>query len=581
MASLQRVRVRGQSYWRIVQSRRVNGKPRPIVVAYLGKPDDLLARLRATDALTLHSRSHGAVAALHTIATELDVAGTIDRRLASGGRRVRRRAQSAAPGPLPPVRQDGLTVGESLLLAAIGRACHATSKRGFSAWARTTTLGELAGVDVERLTSQHFWDQMDQLPIEAIAPIEEELLGRALERFEIPVDTLLYDATNFFTYIASTNARPQLPARGHNKQKRHDLRQLGVALLCTREDQIPLWHQLYGGQIPDAKSFPQAVTALSQRLLELGRELETLTIVYDKGNISRSNQQLVDGSRLHYVASVSSASQRTLVAEANARFLPVTIDEAAEEPEQREVMAYRTHRRILGAQRTVVVVLSRRLQAGQKRGILQHVASAERWLERLSATLERGKQRRDRARIQHDIEARLRGRQNLRKVLHVRLQEQQGKLSLSYQFDQTALETLERDWLGRIVLVTDRDDWSTAEIIRAYRGQSHVEAVFAHLKDPVHVTLRPQFHWTDQKLHVHVFICLIAYLLARLLYLRASRRSGYSHSMERLLDDLEQVRRVRVARRSATGKGSWRVTEQLDHCSHELTALLASLGVPT
>jgi transposase len=580
MASLQRVRVRGQSYWRIVQSRRVNGKPRPIVVAYLGKPDDLLARLRATDALTLHSRSHGAVAALHALAKELDVAGTIDRQLVSAGRRVRHRPQGVPPGPLPPVRQDGLTVGESLLLAVIGRACHATSKRGFSAWARTTTLGELAGVNVERLTSQHFWDQMDQLPIEAIAPIEEELLHRALERFEIPVDTLLYDATNFFTYIASTNARPELPARGHNKQKRHDLRQLGVALLCTRQDQIPLWHQLYGGQIPDAKSFPQAVTALSHRLLELGRELASLTLVYDKGNISRPNQQLVDGSKLHYVASVSSASQRALVAEANAHFQPVVIDEDAEEPEQREVMAYRTRRMILGAQRTAVVLLSRRLQAGQKRGIVQHVASAERWLERLSATLERGKQRRDRARIQHDIEVRLRGRQHLRKVLHVELEERQNKLSLSYHFDQAALETLEREWLGRIVLVSDRDDWSTAEIIRAYRGQSHVETVFAHLKDPVHVTLRPQFHWTDQKLHVHVFICLIAYLLARLLHLRATR-SGYSHSMERLLDDLEQVRRVRVARRSATGKGSWRVTTQLDHCSPEHTALLASLGIPT
>ena len=47
MASIQRVRVRGHSYWRIVESRRVNGKPRVFVIAHLGKADDLLARLRA------------------------------------------------------------------------------------------------------------------------------------------------------------------------------------------------------------------------------------------------------------------------------------------------------------------------------------------------------------------------------------------------------------------------------------------------------------------------------------------------------------------------------------------------------
>jgi transposase len=582
MASLQRVRVRGQFYWRIVESRRVNGKPRPIVIAYLGKPDEILARLRSQDSLSLRSRSHGAVACLYSLAKQLDVAGIIDRQLASSGRRVRGRPPGPPPHtPVPPVSNDGLTVGTSLLLAAIGRACHATSKRGFATWARTTTLEELAQVKVERLTSQHFWDQMDQLPIESIGRIEKELLSRVLDRFQLPLDTLLYDATNFFTFIASTNARSKLPARGHNKQKRHDLRQLGLALLCTRQHQVPLWHQLYGGQVPDAKSFPDAVTALSQRLVELGRDLQALTLVYDKGNISRSNQQQVDSSKLHYVAAVSSASQRALVAEANSKWQAVQIDENAEAEAEREVLAYRTRRIILGSQRTVVVVLSRRLQEGQKRGVLQHVASAQRWLQRLAAMLERGKQRRSRLRIQHDIETRLRGRQNLRKVLHVKLEESQGKLSLSHQFDQAALEVLEREWLGRIVLITDRDDWSTAEIIRAYRGQSHVEAVFAHLKDPVHVTLRPQFHWTDQKLHVHVFVCLLAYLLACLLHLHAKRAIGYPHSMERLIEDLEQVRLVRVARRTQTGKGGWRVSSQLEEGSPEIETLLTSLQVTT
>jgi len=64
--------------------------------------------------------------------------------------------------------------------------------------------------------------------------------------------------------------------------------------------------------------------------------------------------------------------------------------------------------------------------------------------------------------------------------------------------------------------MTDRHDWSTAEIIRAYHGQAAVEAIFAHLKDPVHLALRPQHHWTDQKLHVHVFTCVLGFLLASL-----------------------------------------------------------------
>jgi len=64
---------------------------------------------------------------------------------------------------------------------------------------------------------------------------------------------------------------------------------------------------------------------------------------------------------------------------------------------------------------------------------------------------------------------------------------------MSYKFDQAAFDALARDRLGRVGLTTDRDDWSTAEIIGAYHGQSKIEAVFAHLKDPFHLALWPQF----------------------------------------------------------------------------------------
>ena len=49
MASLMAKTVRGHTYWQIVESRRLNGKPRPIVLAHLGKADDLLRRLQHAD----------------------------------------------------------------------------------------------------------------------------------------------------------------------------------------------------------------------------------------------------------------------------------------------------------------------------------------------------------------------------------------------------------------------------------------------------------------------------------------------------------------------------------------------------
>jgi len=571
MASIQRVRVRGHSYWRIVKSRRVNGKPRVFVIAHLGKADDLLARLQAAEHLRLRSQSHGATTAVYALARKLDIAGTIDRHLAASGRRDRRQPAHVPDPRRTPERHDGLSVGRSLELVSVGRTCHATSKQGFAEWARTTTLGDVASVDLDRLTSQHFWDQMDQVPIEVLAAIEREIVASAIERFSLPLDTILYDATNFFTFIASTNGRCELPARGRNKQKRHDLRQLGVALLCTRRDGIPLMHQMYGGQVPDARSFAEVLPLIRQRLVDLGRELDSLTLVYDKGNVSQLNQGLVDQTKLHYVASLTASSQRALITEANPLVQSVKLDE------DESVMAYRTRRTIWGAERTLVIVVSETLRAGQIRGILQHAASAKKWLQDLADTLRRGKQKRDRATLQRDIETRLMGRQHLREVLQFNLSGTGHTLTLTWEFDQDALDALARDWLGRLVLVTDRDDWSTAEIIRAYRGQTHVEAVFAHMKDPMHVMLRPQYHWTDQKLHVHVFTCVLSYLLARLLHLRAQQAVGYTRSMERLLDTLAQVRRVNIVR--STQKRGVRVTSQLEDVDPDVAKLIEVLGV--
>ena len=78
MASLQAVRVKGHTYYRLVTCRRINGKPTPVVLSYLGKADDIQKRLEGTDEARVRSWSHGAVAALYALARELRIPETID-----------------------------------------------------------------------------------------------------------------------------------------------------------------------------------------------------------------------------------------------------------------------------------------------------------------------------------------------------------------------------------------------------------------------------------------------------------------------------------------------------------------------
>lgn len=566
MASFQIVTARGHRYIRIVESFRdpVTKRPKLRVLRHLGRAGDILHLLDQRESLRLDSRTHGAVAAVWTLARDLGLPALIDAQLPASAR---------------PARHDGLTVGESLTVAAVGRACQATSKRGFAAWAGTTTLGELAGVDVTRLTSQHFWDQMHRLPVAAIAAIETALVDRVLARFALPVDTVLYDATNFFTFLATTNARAALPARGHNKQKRHDLRQVGVALCCTRggsgppfQPAIPLFHQVYGGARPDVRVFAEVLPALRERFVAVGRALTDVTIVYDKGNVAKHTQAMVDAEALHYVAALTAASQRALVTEATPHLHPIVLS-----PEE-TVQGYRTRRVVWGAERTLIVVVSPRLQEGQRRGVEQHLTKAVRWLLQLQTTITAGRQRRSRATIEAVIAERLRG-QHLREIIAIRLSGEGKALTFEFTVDTAVLDRLERDWFGRMVLMTDQHDWGTADIIRAYRGQAVVEGVFRALKDPLRLALRPQYHWTDQKLHIHAFLCVVAYLLATLVHLSAVRDGGYVGSLDALFDQLTAIRRVHVARPTASGRP--RVMQQLETLSPLQAQLVEALKLPT
>lgn len=310
---------------------------------------------------------------------------------------------------------------------------------------------------------------------------------------------------------------------------------------------------------------------LRERFVALGGGVDGITVVYDKGSVARHTQATVDDAPFHYVAALTAASQRALIAVATPALTPCGLSPGETVP------VYRTRRVVWGVERTLVVLVSPRLRQGQRRGIAQHLAKAVAWLDQLQARVQRGRPRRARAALEAEIAARLRG-QHLRDVLTVDLQETDGALWLAYTVDPDALDRLEHEWLGRLVLMTDQHAWSTAEIIRAYRGQSVAEGVFRSLKDPLRLALRPQYHWTDQKRHVHAWLCVTAYLLATLVHRTAVHDAAYVGSVDTLFTELTQIRRATVAR--ATTRGRARQTHHLETPTPLQARLIEVLGIP-
>jgi len=553
VASIQRFSTHGHSYWRIVESyRRPDGKPAIRTLMHLGKADDLLARLQELEkGRRVHSISSGAVDGLCRLAIELDCAGAIDRAV--------RKTQGTVQ-----VR-DGLSVGQSLVAAAIGRACHPSSKRAFASWAEQTSLPERFRVSASALTSQHFWDQMDALGdggAELLA--EEEIVGKALKAESLKPGILAYDTTNFYTHIASTNTRTQLAQRGHNKQRRHDLRQLGLALAVSEDGQIPLGHTLYEGSRPDVRTFAEILSPLRKRLRRLTEGESQLTLVFDQGAESTANLEEVRQEGDHYVTALKPSHHRPWLQEVASQVEDLVLSTGE------TVRAFRARRPIHGFEQTVVVVFSQALYDGQRRGLHQHLRRAMKQISELSSH-PRGGAPATKERIE-----RICNRQYLRDVLRCDIEEKNGEIRLTPWVDPVGLQKLETSYFGFRILATTHEDWSTQRIIEAYRGQAKAERAFRDLKDPWVCAFRPQFHWTDQKLKVHAFIALLSLILARLLLRRAQQKAAFRGSLRTLIQHLSQLRTVTLIQLK-DGRGRPSISRQVEDLDKDLYALAKAL----
>ena len=421
------------------------------------------------------------------------------------------------------------------------------------------------------MDSQHFWDLMDALPVEAIEKIERQLLEQVRQRYGLSTDTLLYDTTNFFTFIATTNTRCTLAQRAKNKQKRHDLRQVGVALVVTRGDQIPLFHLTYQGNRHDGPVFSAIIERLKQRMLALGLDLEKHTLVFDRGNNSKKNMALIAQAGLHYVGALTPYHHPALLEHAEGHLAPVAI-------QGQTVEVFRTRDVLWEQERTLLVFVSDRLMTGQLRGLYVALKKAEDGLARLQRTINAPSQR---SQKRKDIEARiaaLLNHQFIKDLVDWALDEAQpGPWRLTFAVNHDRLAELEKT-LGFRILMTDRHDWQTADIIQAFQGQADVEHAFKNIKNPYHLALRPQFHWTDQKIAVHFFMCVLGYLMTTLLWREAKVKAQFKGSVDTLLDTLNTIRLAATMDPSAK-PGRHKVTYQLEQLDESQRALAKALGI--
>jgi transposase len=533
MATITKKMIRGKPYYYARECKRINGKPKIVWQQYLGRPEDIIRTMtqppagaeatpRPTEAVIVE---FGAVAALYDLARRLGLREHIDRQV--------------------PKQGTGPTVGDYLLVAILNRCLAPCSKAGIAKWFQGTVLRRMLEIDPGQLSSQRFWENMHRVSDAAIEAIEREITRQMVHDFDLDLARLLFDGTNFFTFIDTFNERSSLAQRGKNKEGRKALRIVGLALLVSADFHVPLFHRTYPGNQADAPTFSSLTAELVRRYHEITDGAEHVTIIFDKGNNSQDNLLAIEESPYHFIGSLVPTQHPDLLAIPPKRFHPL------DEQGLPGVRVYRCQREVFQAQRTVLVTYNENLFVAQSRTLLREIAKRQGLLRHLQHQLRRhhdgkvaGGSRPSLEGVSHKVQGWLKAR-HMKELFQCEITESEGLPVLSYRFDTRAWERLQKTLLGKTILFTDNDSWSDVEIIRGYRSQHHVETAFRRMKDCHHIALRPQYHWTDQKVKVHVFCCVLALLLCSLLR-RELHRKGIDRSIADLLDELGTIREMGV-----------------------------------
>jgi transposase len=551
-------------YYYVVESARVEGKPRIVHQAYLGTAEKLAEMVRDRTApipLAASTRDFGLPAALWAAAQQTGVWDLL-----------------ASLWPRP---RSGPSPAHYLLLAALHRICQPGPKTEVAEWYRTSILSALWEFPAERFTSQAFWDAFEQILPEdpearsaADDPLEQaqlRLLGLWKEKQLVSRRLLAYDTPNFYTYIASTNTRNQLAQRGHNKQGRHNLRQVGLSYVLDGEHGLSLCHHLYPGNVADVEEFSTSLARITRMLDQNQIARETVTLVLDKGSAALANTvQLQEAG----VGWISALPWNQAPAELRSRAVEELPACSSTQP---GVRAAAEKTLVHGREYLCVVKYSASFAGEQLHSLTTSLSRVLQSLRRLAKELNKPKARWKQDQIVRKI-GRWLSAPFLTELIRYQLEEHDDGWHLQFDFNSAALPQLLNQRLGRTVLLTSRMNWSAEQVVAGYSGQQQIERVFRGLKQGDWLGWDPMYHWTDRKIRIHAFYCLLG--ISLLQYVHKQAQAVWADlSLEQLLEELEQIKQFVLLYPPQGEKGPPRTAYVLSQQTLAQQALVNTLGL--
>lgn len=479
---IQKFRTKGKTYYRLVKSGRVNGKPTIVWQKYVGTAETLLERL---EKLPEHmgSKFFGPAACMLSAAEDLRFREIIEKTV--------------------PDKSYKLMLWQHIVMQAICRFHGPISKSKSVDWYTDSILPLLwkDGFSSPQTILNQF-DKIIDKDASSMEKIEEELC-KSLVSKGIKPSTLIWDPTNFFTYIESGE---KLPSRGASKEKRYDKNIINLGMVVSEEN-IPVMHTVYEGSKRETEVVTEVVNTLHERFRKLGEDVDAdnLIFVFDRGNNSKTNVPDID-AKFHFIGSLKKNQLKHLYD------IPLNEFEGLYETQKGNmVKGYATKDAVYGKEYRIVVTFNEGTCRRQRKKTEEAIGKIKEKFKELESR----------------INNRKRGKKSTIKGVAKQVNDflyKQHQCLFTWDFDE---EQQKFGWstndanlgqrqkaYGKTVLFTDLD-WPSEKIARTYNSKTILENDFKALKDRLIIPVKPIYFRKDNRIRMHIFICLLSMIFYR------------------------------------------------------------------
>lgn len=527
MAFIKKAISRGIKYASIVESVMVNGKPRHKRIKYLGRYDKLMEKLTKGELIldlgdiTLDKAlDYGDVMALAKISEQLGMKKIINKYAR---------------------KKVGISYGDIIEIWAINRAIDPKSTNQMQDWYRKTVLPYIKGISPGKIYSELLCCSLDKFDKETIFNIHKELNVVLEKEFGVDMNTIIYDVTS--TYFEGEKCI--LAKLGYSRDKRGDKKQIIIGIVVSFDKGVPIYHFVDEGNISDVTT----KLKIDNKIKQFG--VENVMMIHDRGMNSKENIRIGDKLNYDYITALDSGTKHSnywIDKLKNFWPDPLVVDERKknlihEDGSEKKIIFQVKAKEIItrehGREKKYVLIYDEEMAGIKKENRQRNLDKIKAKFDIIKNKIDK-KVYRKKLTIINQIKEAIRRYTKYFKI--TTKEENENVIGFDWKFEEE-VQKEEEKMDGYYILICTDTSKTQLEIYSAFRYKCEVEAVIKELKQ--YMRLHPIRHWKDMRPEGIVFVCIMGFLLRKVMNIILNQNKVYD-SVSTVLNMLNEIKEVDI-----------------------------------